>query len=954
MSQPTPDRAQVQAALQNAQIAFNQGNFDVAEPIYAQYMPLIPPDSEEYALCLHNMGEISEARGNVANAIWCQTRLLTHSIMKHMSMAPHLLSRMGHVATLYEKTGQYDDAQSLYRQMHELKDQAAAIEGKAPPPPINSELTTFLLTLLDNAHRKFSQDPMQINSTRKAFESLRPRVASAADNLLANQAPPGAGQGSFSAAGPVGGWVSQSGPSAFSGPSAVSDLQGRISGSQPQQPTQGKNFATTRNELPAQTVPPSPPSASRLEPPAQSAPKLTPQFDLSGYVANQQETGRFFPKQMEHLQQTSGSPAQPVPQPPMQAQSQPLPPQPLGALNKTDLDSSQPSSSIIALEAQLQQSGAKTGDLGQKPEKRSEKQSWESGWNSPPADEIPELFEKEEEPPLAVPAPVEKIEDKPSKKRELVPKEDRPDKGKKEAAQPKKMTRRLESKGAQIVAPINFAGPSERGGKSAPAPKNVSVGPPQFLPPVSYKAPKALKPKEFKRDSLLTAEDILPKAAPARKESKPDWTEQIKSAGSPKKGGTTGGGKQAKGGAAPPRDREEPRGGGSGARGRLSFDMGGDLDSPSEANEDFQNMMTGVTKLMNNKLAPVAIGMFVLVVVIIIVALPYKHKPEEVFKTMPRNFNTVDEARAINFSSLGDCELRSGSAKAHIAFKYFLTDWRESIGMAFAPLAEKQYWINDTHDTIDKQEVHAYLKDEVGNVYYPISAPELKTVRSMQEIARKLGEWYLKHFLKYPKDPTEFGGDELTYENSVTHEKEQADWQSPIIVGSRESAREANYARAQFYENLSHGKGWENERKLAPGSINCCAVTFMAPGGNYQGLIIRGADHRGEPIKGSHNGDSFYVAYEDNKEKRDKLDPLPFLADGTMRKKEIVIFEEPVSSGFTFMVKSAACWLFVGLAFFGACVYLSLPKKSRFKIAAIGFIAFTGIMAALYTVAPRM
>src|ERR1700735_879552 len=162
MSQPIPDRTQVQAAFQPAQHAFNQGNFDVAEPIYAQYMQLIPPESEEYALCLHNLGEISEQKGNVPNAIWCQTRLLTHGIMKHMSMAPHLLSRMGHLATLYEKTGQNDDAQTVYRQKHDLKDQAAAMEGKAPPPPITSELTTFLLTLLDNAHRKFSQDPMQI------------------------------------------------------------------------------------------------------------------------------------------------------------------------------------------------------------------------------------------------------------------------------------------------------------------------------------------------------------------------------------------------------------------------------------------------------------------------------------------------------------------------------------------------------------------------------------------------------------------------------------------------------------------------------------------------------------------------------------------------------------------------------------------------------------------------
>jgi hypothetical protein len=173
-----PSRAAVQDSLKQAQMSFNQGNFSVAEPIYKQLLDTIPPESEEYALCLHNLGEINEQRGNLTTAIWWQTRLLSHPLMTEESMVHQLFSRMGHIAALYTKAGRPSEATQTYQQMAILQPrlQATAPSGFTP----QSEIGTFLRGVLDQAHRKFSNDAAETQLASEALQQMQSPSAMAA------------------------------------------------------------------------------------------------------------------------------------------------------------------------------------------------------------------------------------------------------------------------------------------------------------------------------------------------------------------------------------------------------------------------------------------------------------------------------------------------------------------------------------------------------------------------------------------------------------------------------------------------------------------------------------------------------------------------------------------------------------------------------------------------------
>lgn len=169
-----PSRAEVQDSLKQAQMSFNQGNFSVAEPIYKQLLDSIPQESEEYALCLHNLGEINEQRGNLTTAIWWQTRLLSHPLMTDDGMVHHLFSRMSHIAALYTKAGRPSEASQTYQQMAILQPrmQSHSPDGFTP----QTEIGTFLRGVLDQAHRKFSSDAAETQQTNEALQQIQPHA----------------------------------------------------------------------------------------------------------------------------------------------------------------------------------------------------------------------------------------------------------------------------------------------------------------------------------------------------------------------------------------------------------------------------------------------------------------------------------------------------------------------------------------------------------------------------------------------------------------------------------------------------------------------------------------------------------------------------------------------------------------------------------------------------------
>jgi hypothetical protein len=117
---------------------------------------------------------------------------------------------------------------------------------------------------------------------------------------------------------------------------------------------------------------------------------------------------------------------------------------------------------------------------------------------------------------------------------------------------------------------------------------------------------------------------------------------------------------------------------------------------------------------------------------------------------------------------------------------------------------------------------------------------------------------------------------------------------------------------------------------------------------------MQAGDETGKPIMGANPGESCYLALEDGKGVYAKSDPIPFVVDTTMRKKLVVILEEPINSGAAYIIRNAACWLFSFLAFVAAAVYFALPKRSHGKSIAIAFIVVFSAFAIMYTINNRL
>jgi hypothetical protein len=411
---------------------------------------------------------------------------------------------------------------------------------------------------------------------------------------------------------------------------------------------------------------------------------------------------------------------------------------------------------------------------------------------------------------------------------------------------------------------------------------------PEWEPPRRGKAPKAVKPKKFKRDSITTEDDFAPKR-------------------------------------------------------RIGMTEADTLDAaPTEMNSNLEGLMTAWTQLSNSKNAPIIFIGVIAFVTIGVFMLPYKGKTYAQFNGMPHYFCTVDGTKALTLSLI-DCKIESGKDIQRNAYKFYFGDWREAVFLAFGQLLEKQYWLTDKKTA---------LVDDNGIPFYDTSGSERKLYKAMESISRAVSSYYTTHENKYPTSGEDLGAADLTYENPYTKQNSVANIQATALGDPTTKAGEK--ARTNLYTLVTTGQSWENEKKLKPGAINCLSASIETSRGPIQAFFMQAGDESGKPIMGSNSGESCYIALEDGKGVYAKSDPLPFVVDGTMRKKLVVVLEEPINSGLAYIIRNAACWLFSFMAFVAAAVYFALPRRSPGKAIAIAFIVIFGAMATLYIINNRL
>jgi hypothetical protein len=776
-----PDRAAVQDALRQAQMSFNQGNYSAAEPIYKQMVESIPPESEEYALCLHNLGEINEQRGNLTTAIWWQQRLISHNLMTHAGMVNHLFYRMGHIAALYTRAGRPSEAGALYQQMNAMR---SMLTDQLPPGfQPQSEVGNFLKGLFDAQHKKYVSDPVEGEQTRTALN----QVANGGGGGGANEQPAGANQSGSQ----QGQSISQGQPAANQAPPAG---QYQAPANQYQAPAIQYQAPPNQYQAPSNQYQAEAPAEQYQAPPSQSA-KTSTQSDDENLDENPEWTQKLGWHDDEDKLPTAGTSA------------------------------SKPSSANIpnakAAQASTPPASRKAGtnDLDQipTPSKDSQKQAASRGKQ---LDVSPAFLKKEDN----------------AYKQEL---------------------------------------------KAAGMPNSTKDQ--EWEAPRRGKAPKALKPKKFKRDSITTEEDFAPKR-------------------------------------------------------RIGTTEADTLDAPTEMNSNLEGMMTAWTQLSNSKNGPILIFGVIAFFIVGLFMLPYKGKPISQFNGMPHYYRTVDGTKAITLS-LVSCKIDSSGEEAKLfPYKFYFGDWREIIFLAFGQLPEKQYWLTDKKTA---------LIDDSGIPFYDAGGAEPKLYKAMESISRAVSAFYTAHGNKYPTSGEDLGAADLTYGNPYTKQNAVANIQTTAWGDPTTKAGEK--ARASIYGKLLTGEPWENEKQLKPGAINCLSVQIETSRGPIQAFFIQAGDESGKPIMGANPGECCYFALEDGKGVYAKSDPLPFKVDSTMRKKLVVILEEPISSGMAYIIRNAACWLFSFLAFVAAAAYFALPKRSQGKAIAIGLIVVFRALGFLYT-----
>jgi tetratricopeptide (TPR) repeat protein len=805
-----PSRAAVQDALRQAQMSFNQGNYSAAEPIYKQMVESIPPESEEYALCLHNLGEINEQRGNLTTAIWWQQRLISHNLMTHAGMVNHLFYRMGHIAALYTRAGRPPEANALYQQMNALR---PMLTDQLPPGfQPQSEVGNFLKGLFDAQHKKYVSDPVEGEQTRAALTQLA--GGPAAQNAQS--------AGASGAAAYTGQTAAQT-PAPNSSPVRTSQ-----SGSYQSQSTSQGQAASNQGPPAGQYQAP----ATQYQAPANQyqAPPNQYQAPANQYQAPQNQYQA--PPSQNVRPSTSSDDDNEVDDPNWTQK-----------LGWNDDEDSLPT----------------VGTKASRPSSANVSRPQAVETNPPPGSRDYGTNDLEQ-----IPTPVKDVK-KPATPR-----------GKQQDVSP-----------AFLKKEDNSYNPNYQQ-ELKPAGKPHSSKEPEWEPPRRGKAPKALKPKKFKRDSITTEDDFAPKR-------------------------------------------------------RIGQTEADTLDAaPTEMNSNLEGMMTAWTQLSNSKNAPIIFFGVIAFVVIGIFMLPYKGKPYMQFNGMPHYFCTIDGTKALTLSPI-DCKIESGKDVQHDAYKFYFGDWRETFFLAFGQLPEKQYWLTDKRTA---------LIDDNGIPFYDTNGSERRLYKAMESISRAVSSYYNTHGNKYPTSGEDLGAADLTYENPYTKQNSVASIQATALGDPTTKAGEK--ARANIYTLLTTGQNWENEKKLKPGAINCLSALIETSRGPIQAFFMQAGDETGKPIMGSNPGESCYLALEDGKGVYAKSDPLPFAVEGTMRKKIVVVLEEPINSGLAYIIRNAACWLFSFMAFVGAAVYFALPKRSHGKAIAIACIVIFGALTTLYMINNRL
>jgi hypothetical protein len=130
---PLSPTEEIKRRLRSGQSFFEQGDFNAAQPIFENVLTDVEEDTIEGALCLSNLVDIYETKGNLQSAIDCGQRLMRAPLVPAVAAL-----RAAQLAELARQTGQGQLAASLLQESERWKKTTMRMQGTPAPMPRRS------------------------------------------------------------------------------------------------------------------------------------------------------------------------------------------------------------------------------------------------------------------------------------------------------------------------------------------------------------------------------------------------------------------------------------------------------------------------------------------------------------------------------------------------------------------------------------------------------------------------------------------------------------------------------------------------------------------------------------------------------------------------------------------------------------------------------------------------
>jgi hypothetical protein len=311
---------------------------------------------------------------------------------------------------------------------------------------------------------------------------------------------------------------------------------------------------------------------------------------------------------------------------------------------------------------------------------------------------------------------------------------------------------------------------------------------------------------------------------------------------------------------------------------------------------------------------------------------PRSGDADKVYEKLPHRYKDAAQTTVLNLVNVHTVELTSGSDTVQADLQYYFGDWRDMMTLAFTTSVSPPYFLYYTPGG---------LKDQNNTTFYVADGPELQ-LSSRCRFLLDDANAYFQENKKYPEVVEDgFKPVDITYQNPFTKKPQDIQYiYSKIGKGESDEAVDAD--RGEFYRNSSRAKFWNTSTpKIPPGGIKCISAVFTSQRGDINSFVVTAADRSGDVLTGREPLSAFRLIAEDGKE---KVQDQPQLAHNFTA----WLTQVPITAQDSFILNNLPWMVFGGVSFLSLALGLGSPRRGPVRPIWFSISGMFGVIAAFY------